>query len=48
MGQTMMSRLALSPVIDALQQFAQEAQLVIQAMPLLQVVCAQSGAKGAD
>ncbi|OAO17918.1 hypothetical protein AV274_0376 [Blastocystis sp. ATCC 50177/Nand II] len=41
-GQTMMSRLALSPVIDALQQFAQEPQLVIQAMPLLQVVCAQN------
>ena len=47
MGQTMMSRLALSSVIDALQQFAQEAQFVIQAMPLLQVVCAQSGGESA-
>lgn len=44
----MMSRLALSPVIDALQQFAQEPQLVIQTMPLLQVVCAQSASGEGD
>ena len=40
--------LLLPPVIDALQQFAQEPQLVIQAMPLLQVVCAQSASGDGD
>ena len=42
-GSVMMSRLAISLVMDALQDYPREAQLAIQAVPLLQAVCVKSG-----
>lgn len=42
-GSVMMSRLAVSLVMDALQDCPRESQLAIQAIPLLQAVCVKSG-----